>query len=138
MRAARPKSKPVATPISTTDASAKLPRFVELVRVSGAAQVKKDTPESQRQTLDRLRAQRPGLLVERIEALAVSAAIPLHQTESGRRLIQLAQSKAFDELRASQTPIDRSAGAQTVQVIAWPFTTCCSMLARSSWTPLGT
>ncbi len=105
-----PKSKTVTEPSRATDTSARLPRYVELVRVSGASQVKKDTPESQRQALERLRAQRAGVLVERIEALAVSAALPLHETDAGRRLIELAQRQAFDELRVFD--LDRALGGR--------------------------
>ncbi len=86
------------------------PRYVELVRVSSAKQEKRATPENQRRDLDRLRKRRPGVLVERIEALAVSGAIPLEQTEAGRKLAALAKERAFDELRVWD--IDRVLGSR--------------------------
>lgn len=77
----------------------KVPRYVELIRVSTRGQAERDTPETQRRALDKLRMARPGTVVERIEALAISGTIPLPQTEAGQRLLALARDKAFDELR---------------------------------------
>jgi site-specific DNA recombinase len=77
------------------------PRYVELVRVSSRGQASRDTPERQRQALDRLRDHRPGILVERIEAVA-SATLALDETEAGQRLAALAEARAFDELRVSE------------------------------------
>ncbi|MCG8422229.1 MAG: recombinase family protein, partial [Proteobacteria bacterium] len=85
------------------------PRYVELVRVSGRGQVERETPESQRRSLDQLAGRRPGRRVARIEALAVSAAIPLEQTAQGKDLLMLAD-KGFDELRLWD--IDRGLGAR--------------------------
>ena len=65
-------------------------RYVELIRVSGRGQVERETPESQRRFLDRLARMRPGMRIARIEALAVSAAIPLEQTDQGQQLLELA------------------------------------------------
>ena len=84
-------------------------RYVELIRVSGRGQVERETPESQRRSLDRLARMRPGIRIARIEALAVSAAIPLEQTEQGQRLLELA-SDGFDELRLWD--VDRGLGAR--------------------------
>ena len=72
-------------------------RYVELIRVSGRGQVERETPESQRRFLDRLARMRPGMRIARIEALAVSAAIPLEQTGQGQQLLELA-SDGFDEI----------------------------------------
>ncbi|MCG8425602.1 MAG: recombinase family protein [Proteobacteria bacterium] len=84
-------------------------RYVELIRVSGRGQVERETPESQRRSLDRLARTRPGIRIARIEALAVSAAIPLEQTDQGQQLIELA-SGGFDELRLWD--VDRGLGAR--------------------------
>ena len=85
------------------------PRYVELIRVSGRTQVERETPESQRRSLDQLARARPGVRIARIEALAVSAAIPLEQTEQGQQLLGLA-SDGFDELRLWD--VDRGLGAR--------------------------
>ncbi|MCG8420848.1 MAG: recombinase family protein, partial [Proteobacteria bacterium] len=85
------------------------PRYVELIRVSGRGQVERETPESQRRSLDRLSRTRPGIRIARIEALAVSAAIPLEQTEQGQQLLELA-SGGFDELRLWD--VDRGLGSR--------------------------
>lgn len=85
------------------------PRYVELIRVSGQAQVKAETPESQRRALDQLALSRPGIRIARLEALAVSGAIPLHETEQGQELLTLA-AEGFDELRLWD--IDRGLGAR--------------------------
>lgn len=77
-----------------------LPRFVELVRVSSQGQAARDTPEDQRVALERLRASRPGILVERIEvAEGVSGALPAAKRPDLRRLAELARGRAFDEVR---------------------------------------
>lgn len=75
----------------------KVPRFVELIRVSTQGQAQKDTPERQRHELDRWRGAQPGTIVERIEAPGVSGTLPLTESREGRRLIELAGK--FDELR---------------------------------------
>ncbi|MCG8421333.1 MAG: hypothetical protein MJE77_25725, partial [Proteobacteria bacterium] len=85
------------------------PRYVELIRVSGRTQVERETPESQRRSLDRLARTRPGVRIARIEALAVSAAIPLEQTDQGQQLLELA-GDGFDELRLWD--VDRGLGAR--------------------------
>lgn len=79
-------------------ATAPLPRFVELVRVSSAGQADRDTPADQRAALDRLRLQRPGVLVERIE-LQVSGAAAGADRPDLQRVTALARDRAFDELR---------------------------------------
>lgn len=84
-----------STPVPETPA----PRFVELVRVSTKSQADRDTPELQRRALDRLRAARPGVLVERIEAPGVSGALPVDQRPDLQRLAQLTRAHAYDELR---------------------------------------
>lgn len=76
-----------------------LPRYVELIRVSSQKQADRDTPENQRRALDELRARRPGVLVKRIEALAVSGAAPLEERRDLQELADLAKRRAFDELR---------------------------------------
>ena len=85
------------------------PRYVELVRVSGRNQVERETPESQRRDLDRLARSRPGIRIARIEALAVSAALPIEQTVQGQQLLALA-GDGFDELRLWD--VDRGLGAR--------------------------
>ncbi len=75
------------------------PRFVELIRVSTESQKKDLTHEAQRAELDRLRLSRPGILVERIEALGVSGAKGVADRQDLQRLMQLARAKAFTELR---------------------------------------
>jgi DNA invertase Pin-like site-specific DNA recombinase len=76
-----------------------LPRFVELIRVSTKGQADRDTPELQRRALDRLRERRPGIPVERIEALGQSGAAPFDERPDLLRLLELAQAHAFDEVR---------------------------------------
>jgi DNA invertase Pin-like site-specific DNA recombinase len=77
-----------------------LPRFVELVRVSSAGQADRDTPQDQRAALERLRVFRPGALVERIEvADGISGALAFDRRPDLRRLRELAEARAFDELR---------------------------------------
>ncbi len=77
-----------------------LPRYVELVRVSSSGQAARDTPEDQRAALERLRVARPGVLVERIEvAEGVSGALAAAARPDLRRLLELAQARAFDEVR---------------------------------------
>lgn len=80
-------------------AEEKLPRIVELVRVSSEAQKEKNTAELQRIALDKLRMSRPGVLVRRIEALAVSGAKGVLQREDLQELLRLSRAKAYDELR---------------------------------------
>lgn len=74
-------------------------RYVELIRVSTVKQAKQDTPEAQRQALERLRQFRPGTLVERIEAPGISGALSLRDRPDLTRLVELAKAKAFDEIR---------------------------------------
>ncbi|MCG8419794.1 MAG: hypothetical protein MJE77_17815, partial [Proteobacteria bacterium] len=62
-----------------------------------------------RRSLDQLARRRSGVRVARIEALAVSAAIPLEQTAQGKELFTLADNE-FDELRLWD--IDRGLGAR--------------------------
>lgn len=76
----------------------KLPRFVELVRVSTQGQSDLGTPESQKRALDALRKRRPGIFVERIDS-CVSGAAPMEERADLRRLMALAKARAFDELR---------------------------------------
>jgi DNA invertase Pin-like site-specific DNA recombinase len=92
---------------TTTATAAARPRFLELVRVSGAGQAARDTPEDQRAALDQLRQARPGVLVERIEegAAGLSGALPLDKRPDLLRLIELARAHAFDEVRVRH--IDR-------------------------------
>lgn len=75
-----------------------LPRFVEIIRVSSAGQAERDTPQDQRNALDRLREMRPGVLVERIE-LTVSGAADMKARGDMIRLAVLASARAFDEVR---------------------------------------
>ncbi len=82
--------KPASTPA--------LPRFVELIRVSTKDQAERNTPADQRAALDRLRASRPGVLVERIET-AVSGAKSVEDRPDLLRLEELAASGGFDEVR---------------------------------------
>lgn len=74
------------------------PRFVELIRVSSAGQAERDTPEDQRRALDRLRAARPGVIIERIEQ-QVSGAADMAERPDLARLTELAAARAFDEVR---------------------------------------
>lgn len=76
-----------------------IPRAVELIRVSTSGQAERDTPELQRRALDRLRASRPCVLVERIEALGVSGALGADARADLRRLAELSRARAYDELR---------------------------------------
>ncbi|HYS07269.1 MAG TPA: recombinase family protein [Myxococcales bacterium] len=79
---------------------AKPPRFVELIRVSTSGQHDRDTPENQRRALDRLRAARPGVLVERIESPSgISGALGVADRPDLQRLAKLVQARSFDELR---------------------------------------
>jgi site-specific DNA recombinase len=81
---------------------AAVPRYIELIRVSGHAQVHRDTPEDQRAALDALRIARPGEFVARIEegALqAISGAADFAHRPDLQRLVQLADAKAFSEVR---------------------------------------
>src|SRR5919197_1288111 len=78
--------------------AAGLPRFVELVRVSGAGQAARDTPEDQRRALEQLRRSRPGAFVERIDE-AISASIDSAHRSDLARLLELGRARAFDELR---------------------------------------
>ncbi|WP_242391990.1 recombinase family protein [Anaeromyxobacter oryzisoli] len=85
-----------------------LPRIVELLRVSGQAQADRDTPADQRAALDRLRETHPGVLVERIDCgaiRAVSGAVSFRYRPDLRRLKELSDARAFDELRVRR--IDR-------------------------------
>lgn len=81
--------------MSTTTGAA---RVVELVRVSTDAQKDKATHEVQRQALDALRRQRPGIVVQRLEALGVSGAKGVAERADLRELLRLAKN-GFDELR---------------------------------------
>lgn len=76
-----------------------LPRVVELVRVSTDMQREKATHEVQRQALDALRAQRPGVLVRRLEALGVSGAKGVADRDDLKQLEQLSRTRSYDELR---------------------------------------
>lgn len=77
----------------------KLPRVVELVRVSTDMQRERATHEVQRHALDALRKSRPGIVVKRLEALGVSGAKGLAERDDLQELKRLSQAKAFDELR---------------------------------------
>lgn len=76
-----------------------LPRVVELIRVSTDGQKEKATHEVQRAALDEMRKSRPGVVVERIEALGVSGAKGLAERDDLQRLVKLSKAKAYDELR---------------------------------------
>ncbi len=81
---------------------AAVPRYIELIRVSGHAQVHRDTPEDQRAALDALRISRPGEFVARIEegaVRAISGAADFAHRPDLQRLFQLADAKAFTEVR---------------------------------------
>lgn len=77
------------------------PRYVELIRVSSAGQADKETPQDQRNALERLAANRPGTLVERIDhgARGLSGAADLAQRPDLQRLAELSRARAYDELR---------------------------------------
>ncbi len=90
--------------------SDKLPRAVELIRVSTEAQAEKETPELQRRALDRLRESRPCVIVERVEALGVSGALGAADRADLRKLAELSHAKAYDELRVWS--VDRLTRAQ--------------------------
>jgi site-specific DNA recombinase len=84
----------------------KLPRFIELVRVSSKGQHDRDTPEIQRGALDKLRESRPGVFIERIEhTTGISGALGVSDRPDLQRLARLAGARAFDELRVFK--IDR-------------------------------
>ncbi len=92
------------------------PRYVELVRVSSVGQAARDTPADQRAALDRLRRSRPGTLVERIEQQVSGAADGADRPDL-RRLGELAEARAFDEVRVRhldrltrhEDPLERAA-----------------------------
>lgn len=69
--------------------------YVELVRVSDDAQDRK----RQHDGLDRLRKARPGKPVHARLEVAVSGTLSIDTTEAGRILTQLAERRAFTELR---------------------------------------
>ena len=76
-----------------------LPRVLELIRVSGAQQDARDTPQDQRRALDADRLAVPtGAIVERLEEV-VSGAEDIASRPDLQRLLVLAKAKAFDEVR---------------------------------------
>jgi hypothetical protein len=78
------------------------PRIIELLRVSGQGQADRDTPADQRAALDKLREAFPGVLVERIDSgavRAISGAADFRDRPDLRRLKELSDARAFDELR---------------------------------------
>lgn len=77
----------------------KLPRIVELVRVSTTEQKDKATHEAQAHALDALRKARPGVLVKRLQALGVSGAKGVADRDDLQELRRLSVAKAYDELR---------------------------------------
>lgn len=81
------------------------PRRVELIRVSSVGQAAKDTPADQREALDKLRRDRPCIVVERIEdgAEGLSGALPFDQRPDLQRLEKLSQARAYDELAVRHT-----------------------------------
>jgi DNA invertase Pin-like site-specific DNA recombinase len=79
--------------------SQNLPRVVELIRVSTDGQKEKATHEAQRASLDEMRKSRPGVVIERIEALGVSGAKGLAERGDLQLLLKLSKEKAYDELR---------------------------------------
>lgn len=99
----------------------RIPRAVELVRVSTAGQVRDDTPEAQRRALDRLRVSRPCTVIERIEALGVSGALAERDRADLQRLRVLSAARAYDELRVwSVDRLTRSADLRDRAAI-WGF-----------------
>lgn len=71
------------------------PLYVEYLRVSGASQLTRDTISHQAQALDRLRVDRTGECLGRVqEREAVSGALLLSDREGGRELMRLLQSGA--------------------------------------------
>src|SRR6266536_966910 len=81
---------------------APVPKYIELIRVSGQSQVARDTPQDQRAALDALRTSRPGQFVARIEegaVKAVSGAADLSKRPDLQKLFALAKMKAFTEVR---------------------------------------
>lgn len=77
----------------------KLPVAIEWVRVSSAAQAEADTHVAQRRALDELLKRRPAQVVERVEALGVSGALPIHARTDVSRVQQLIEAGGVDELR---------------------------------------
>ena len=76
------------------------PRFVELVRVSSSGQAARETPQIQRDALDRLQASHPGTLVERLEVKGgISGAATMERRTDLVRLQQLTRQRAYDEIR---------------------------------------
>jgi DNA invertase Pin-like site-specific DNA recombinase len=95
-----------------------LPRYVDLVRVSGAAQVERDTPATQKRQLDGLAAHRPGVLVKRIEFdFNVSATKDIATRADMMELAALARTRAFDEVRV--VSIDRLTRHADLRQRAW-------------------
>lgn len=81
--------------------TAPVPRYVQLIRVSSKKQADADTPEAQRRALDALKEHRPGVLVGCIEdgAAGLSGALGLADRPDLQKLAELAQQRAFDEVR---------------------------------------
>lgn len=95
-----------------------LPRVVELVRVSSDGQHDRGTPDAQRHALDRLREQRPGRIIARIDPPhGVSGALPVDQRPDILELRRLVEQHGLDELRVydldrlsrAESPLDRLA-----------------------------
>lgn len=110
----RTKVKP-AMPAPAPAAPRAAPRYVEIVRVSTRGQADRNTPEIQRRALDDLNRVRPGVLVERIEALGVSGALSFDQRDDLKRLLKLAgrydevRVYAIDRLTRADDPRERAA-----------------------------
>jgi DNA invertase Pin-like site-specific DNA recombinase len=93
-------------------------RVIELVRVSSDGQHDRGTPDAQRHALDRLREQRPGRIIARIDPPhGVSGALPVDQRPDLIELRALIAAHGLDELRVydldrlsrAESPLDRLA-----------------------------
>lgn len=89
--------------------SKRLPRVVELLRVSTRKQAQAGTPDAQRRVLAEMRETRRGKVICEILAEDVSGKLKLADSKEGRKLQELA-AHGFDELRVVDT--DRVFGSR--------------------------
>lgn len=85
---------------------------IEWVRVSSDGQADAGTHEAQRAELDRLRAIRPATIVERVEALGISGALPIAQRPDVRQVEAIIVRGGVDELRV--VSLDRITRAESL------------------------